>query len=214
MFFNLNLMRKFIYIIYRVFLFLIHKTSVFLSYIYLRFIFYVFNISCGEKIQVLGFPRFILGRNAHIVIGNNFKINSGSANPIGRNQRSLIYVGKSANVKIGNNVGMSSVAIVCQQSITIGDNVRIGGNTVIYDTDFHSLNSIERTAIPENKNNIKKKQIIIGNNVFIGGHCTILKGVQIGDNSIIGAGSVVTKSVPSNEIWGGNPVKFLADISR
>ena len=54
--------------------------------------------------------------------------------------------------------------------------------------------------------------VVIENNVFIGAHCIILKGVSIGENSIIGAGSVVTKNVPANQIWAGNPAKFIRKI--
>ena len=54
--------------------------------------------------------------------------------------------------------------------------------------------------------------VVIGGNVFIGARCIILKGVTIGENSIIGAGSVVTKSIPANEIWAGNPAKFIRKI--
>jgi len=61
-------------------------------------------------------------------------------------------------------------------------------------------------------NNTNQEAVIIENNVFIGAHSTILKGVRIGENSIIGACSVVTKSIPRNEIWGGNPAKFIRNI--
>ena len=54
--------------------------------------------------------------------------------------------------------------------------------------------------------------IAIGDNAFIGAHSTILKGVTIGANSIIGAASLVTTNIPDNEIWGGNPAKFIRKI--
>lgn len=54
--------------------------------------------------------------------------------------------------------------------------------------------------------------MVIEDNVFIGARCIILKGVTIGENSIVGAGSVVTKSIPANEIWAGNPAKFIRKI--
>lgn len=56
------------------------------------------------------------------------------------------------------------------------------------------------------------KPVTIKENAFIGAHSTILKGVTIGKNSIIGACSVVTKNVPDNEIWAGNPAKFVKKI--
>jgi len=54
--------------------------------------------------------------------------------------------------------------------------------------------------------------VSIGDQVFIGAHTTILKGVTIGENSIIGACSLVVNDIPSNEIWGGNPAKYLGKI--
>ena len=60
----------------------------------------------------------------------------------------------------------------------------------------------------------KYGKIKIGNNVFIGCNCTILPNVTIGDNSIVGAGSVVTKSIPSGEIWAGNPAHFITTIEK
>ena len=90
----------------------------------------------------------------------------------------------------------------------IGNNVIIGVGTQIRDTDNHSLNPFDRLNGLDWKNK-KTQPIKIGDNVFIGTNTIILKGVEIGDNCIIAAGSVVTKSIPENEIWGGNPAKFL-----
>ena len=112
-------------------------------------------------------------------------------------------------IKIGNNVGISNTCLYAAEEIEIGDNVRIGGDTRIYDTDFHSLDAKERES---KKETIKISPVRIKNNVFVGAHCLILKGVTIGENSIIAAGSVVTKDVPPNQIWGGNPAKCIREI--
>jgi maltose O-acetyltransferase len=73
-------------------------------------------------------------------------------------------------------------------------------------TAGHDLNPVDRYKTGY------AKPITIGDNVWIGGHCAIIGGVTIGDNSIIAAGSVVTKDVPGNTIFGGNPAKKLRDI--
>ena len=96
--------------------------------------------------------------------------------------------------------------------ITIGDNVTIGGNTVIYDTDFHSLNPEIRLNKSIDKLNAKSGKVTIKDNVFIGAHSTILKGVTIGFNSVVGACSVVTRDIPDNEIWAGNPAQFIKSV--
>lgn len=146
-------------------------------------------------------------------IGENFKINSRSnSNPIGRSSKCLFVVRENAILKIGNNVGMSGTAIVCQKEIEIDDNVKIGGNVCIYDTDFHALDPMLRQHPENDKKNTVRKKVTIKDNVFIGAHSTILKGVTIGENSIIGACSVITKDVPPNQIWAGNPAKFIREI--
>ncbi len=169
-----------------------------------------FQIRIGRNPTFNGIPKFVLKNTSSLIIGDDFRLNSGSRfNIIGRNQRSLIHVGPGASVVIGSNVGMSSVAIFCTESIIFGDGIRVGGNTVFYDTDFHSLDSNERCAIPEKLDTVMRAPIRIGNDVFIGAHSTILKGVSIGEKAIVGAGSVVTKDIPAGEIWAGNPARFI-----
>jgi len=107
-------------------------------------------------------------------------------------------------------LSMSNSAIVCVNSITIGDNVMIGGSCKIWDTDFHPIDPDMRKKDP-NKN-FKSRPIIIKDNAFIGGCSIILKGVTIGENAVIGAGSVVSKDVPANEIWAGNPARFIKKV--
>jgi acetyltransferase-like isoleucine patch superfamily enzyme len=139
---------------------------------------------------------------------NNGLIN----NMIGRQQPCFFVVWKNGELIIGNDVGISATAIVCWNRIEIHDHVKIGGGTVIYDTDFHSLDYKERSAKPEIYDNVKTAPIVIKSNVFICAHSTILKGVTIGENSIIGASSVVAKNIPNNEIWAGNPARFIKKI--
>jgi acetyltransferase-like isoleucine patch superfamily enzyme len=148
-------------------------------------------------------------------IGSQFEMNNGLYNNmIGRQQPCFFIVEKKGILTIGDNVGISATAIVCSNSVVIEDNVRIGGGTVIYDTDFHSLNYKERIAKPEIRINIKTVPVIIKRNAFIGSNCTILKGVTIGENSIVGASSVVSKNIPNNEIWGGNPARFIKKLEK
>lgn len=163
-----------------------------------------------KNFKTNGIPYIMVSRGGFFKIGEDFIINNGlDGNPIGRPQKCVFFINREANLIIGNNVGMSSTAIVCHNRIEIGNYVKIGGNVVIYDTDFHSLNPKDRLDRIKDVSNAKTKPIIIGNNVFIGAHSTILKGVTIGDNSIVGACSVVTKDIPANEIWGGNPAKCI-----
>ncbi|MEQ9308569.1 MAG: DapH/DapD/GlmU-related protein [Balneolaceae bacterium] len=90
--------------------------------------------------------------------------------------------------------------------VKIGDNCLIGPNVGIY-TAGHNIHPIDRHKSGN------AKSIIIGNNVWIGGHSVILGGVKVGNNSILAAGSVVTKDVPKNTIYAGNPAKKIKDIN-
>lgn len=145
-------------------------------------------------------------------IGKNFSMNNGiKGNPIGNYERCTIIIDKKANLSIGDNVGISQSAMIAQDDIIIGNNVKIGGGTCIYTSDFHSLDAeIRKTKL--DIINRKTAPVKIGDDVFIGAKCLILKGVTIGNKSIIGAGSVVTKNIPDSEIWAGNPAKFIRKI--
>lgn len=144
-------------------------------------------------------------------IGNKAKINSDKfKNVIGGDTRSSIVVRKNACLTIGENLRMSNSAIFCTDKITIGNNVMIGGSCKIWDTDFHPIDPDVRLRTPND--NFKTAPVTIGDNVFLGGFSIILKGVTIGDNSVVGAGSVVTRSIPPNQIWGGNPASFIKTL--
>lgn len=165
-----------------------------------------------SKFRSSGIPYVVVAKNGKFTIGSNFAMNNGiKGNPIGSYRRCTFFVNRNAQLTIGHHVGISQTALICNNSITIGNYVKIGGGVSIYDTDFHSLNADMRKSENDMKNRIDKP-IVIKDNVFIGAHAIILKGVTIGENSIIGAGAVVTKSIPANQIWAGNPAKFIKNV--
>lgn len=171
------------------------------------------SVEFERSLNINGPIRCDVKSSGRMSLSENVKINSGPFfNPIGRNQVSNFRVGHKANLVIGNGVGMSSVTIVCTKEILIGDNVHIGGNTVIYDTDFHSVSKEHRVNRKLDQMNTVAKPILIEDGAFIGAHCTILKGSKIGQNSVVGAGSVVAGTIPSNEIWAGNPARFIKSV--
>jgi acetyltransferase-like isoleucine patch superfamily enzyme len=176
-----------------------------------KLFFYLNGINYGKGLIIYGLTKINVTRRGEVQIGDNVKINSGdNYNIIGRQQKTIFWV--EGKLKIGNNTGLSSTAIICNHEIEIGENVVIGGNTVIYDTDFHSLKPDIRIDKTRDKQEAKKGKVTIENNVFIGSHSTILKGVTIGENSVIGACSLVSRDIPPNEIWGGNPIVFIKKI--
>lgn len=172
------------------------------------------GVKFNSSLVCNGIPQIDVHRTATFTIGNACIINSGLVyNPIGRYTPSFFMVRENATLKIGNNVGISSAALICQKEIIIDDNVKIGGGVCIYDTDFHSLNPSLRLDNNADQQDKKSNAVHIKSNVFIGAHSTILKGVTIGENAIIGACSVVARDVPDNEIWAGNPARFIKDLS-
>ncbi len=174
--------------------------------------FYANNVKFGRGLVSNGLPKVRISPGGHFRVGENLKMNNSvNYNLIGRQQPCSFVILKDAMLDIGNNVGMSSTAFFCSLQITIGDFVKFGGNCCVYDTDFHSLSYLDRQLRGPDLANTKSANVLIGNNVFVGAHTTILKGVTIGDNSIIGACSVVTKSIPTNQIWAGNPAKYIKD---
>lgn len=173
---------------------------------------FIGNNVAYKSFHTSGIPYVMVARGGKFSIGKNFAMNNGiKGNPIGCYERCTFFVDRGALLTIGDNVGMSQAALICHKSITIGNNVKIGGGVCIYDTDFHSLDPVVRRSSEDLKNRAEKP-VVIGNDVFIGAKSIILKGVTIGENSVIGAGSVVTKSVPANQIWAGNPAKFIRSI--
>lgn len=177
-----------------------------------KIIFVLNGVKINKGLVAFGIPKIIVTRRGNVKFGVNLMINSGqNHNIIGRNQKTIFWV--EGKLTIGDNVGMSSTAIICNHEIEIGDNVMIGGNTVIYDTNFHSLDPKKRQDKHLDRKNTKYGKVTIKNNVFIGAHTTILKGVTIDENSIIGACSVVSKDIPKNEVWAGNPAQFIRKIN-
>lgn len=159
-----------------------------------------------------GRPCVIIARGGSMHIGKKFAMNNGiKHNPIGAPQPCVFFVDKNCCLSIGENVGISQTALVAKDNLTIGNNVKIGGGTCVYTTDFHSLDAQVRASSDDSKYS-KKAPVVIEDNVFVGAKSIILKGVTIGRNSIVGAGSVVTKSIPANEIWAGNPARFIRKI--
>lgn len=165
------------------------------------------HVSYDKSLDIRG--RIKIHGNGNIQIGRNVKINSSEeSNPIGGETYTVLAL-KGGKIIIGDNVGMSNVAIVSQKSVEIESDVLLGGSVKIYDTDFHSLDLERRRNRQKSDEMPESKAVIIKRGAFIGAHSIILKGVTIGEGAIIGAGSVVSKDVPANEVWAGNPARSI-----
>ncbi len=164
-----------------------------------------------HKVNLNGLTYINIEDNTKVIIEDGFIINSGIISGID-GYSSKICVKKGAKLYLGKNSGMTNTIIQCYNNITIGENVNIGAGCLIMDTNFHSTNWKARLDRKTDGIDAKTAPVKIGNVCFIGARSIICKGVTIGDHSMIAAGSVVIKDVPANEVWGGNPAKFIKKI--
>ena len=184
---------------------LISFTNTIYNYIVLKYRHVVFGVNS----KINGRIYCVSNSKQGIIIGDNVTINSClKSNPIGGNERTILFAKGDGKISIGNNCGISNSAIFATKHIKICDNVLIGGNVKIYDTDFHWVDYNKRI----NKEGGQSAEILIKDGAFIGAHSIILKGVTIGERSVIGANSVVTKDIPSDELWAGNPARFIRKL--
>lgn len=135
-------------------------------------------------------------------------LSSFSSNMLGLYQRCIIVARYGGKIEIGENCGISGSTIYAWQSIKIGDYTRVGANCKIIDNDFHPI-ELEYRHKALNEKYTRRAPIVIGNDCFIGMNSIILKGTTLGDNVIVGAGSVVHGTFPSNCIIAGNPAKIV-----
>lgn len=171
---------------------------------------FIFGVKAGSRAKVWGKVYFHRFPGSQIKIGSNVRIIS-SPYRYAFNifpQSKLRTFSSSAKIIIGDGVGFNSVSIVARsQTITIGDGTMIGGNCQVMDTDGHPLWPAEsRWEYPGTEHDAP---VNIGKNVFIGLNVIILKGVTIGDNAVIAAGSVVCKDVPTNALAAGVPAAIV-----
>ena len=149
------------------------------------------KISCGKNTCIRG-ELLVFAYGGKISIGN------------------YCYIGEGSRIWSG-------------EMVEIGNNVLISHNVNIIDTNSHELNEVERHETfkkiifeghPSKKGSIQTGKIVIGNNVWINFNSIILKGVSIGEGSIIAAGSMVTKDVPPYTVVGGNPAVIIKNIKQ
>ena len=167
---------------------------------------YWWRVNIGGRCVFRGTTIFRLLPGSKITIGRRCAFNSNHrSNLIGVYSPCMIStISRCARIEIGEGCGFSGTVIGAALSIKLGRNVRCGANTLITDSDWHADDS--RTGAD--------KPVEIGNNVWLGYGVKVLKGVKIGDNSLIGAGSVVTRDIPANVIAAGNPCRVIKIIEN
>ena len=176
------------------------------------------NIIFGDNVNILGkLPYFKLFKGSSCNIGNNVVINSDFKNSnTSLSNRCKFVLGYTGSLSIGENSMLNGCCITAYKNIQIGKNCQIASFTLITDTDFHPVNPLEREKQVKREkydiNTVNKRDVIIGDNVWIGWGSIILKGSVIGNNSVVGAGSLVSGKFPDNVVIGGNPAKIIKEI--
>lgn len=119
------------------------------------------------------------------------------------------HVDYGINLEIGENFFSNyNLTVLDSGKVKIGDDVRIGPNVGLYSVN-HPVDPEERKTDME-----YGLPITIGNNVWLGGHVVVCPGVTIGDNAVVGAGSVVVKDIPANTVAVGNPARVVKHIGK
>ena len=164
----------------------------------------------GEN-SYIGYPCSLQGgASDRIIIGNNTCIQSNSILSCTAERDGCLY---NPTLKIGDNctIGEYNHFTACGK-IQIGDGLLTGRNVLISDNSHGGLSSEEAEIPPVKRKLLSKGEIKIGNNVWLGDRVTVLSGVTIGDNVIVGVGSVVLTDIPSNSIAVGAPAKVVKKL--
>lgn len=179
------------------------------------------KVKYGKNLLLKGVPVIFNKSGAELSIGEGVTIKSSFlSNLVGLYSRTIVVTrAPGAYIRIGNNVGMSGVTIYARKGIEIGDNTAIGGNTKILDNDFHPIEVEERNRLLADKNGgdsdlVPAKPIKIGKNCFIGCNAIILKGTELGDGCVVGAGAVVSGKFEKNSVIVGNPARVIRTLGE
>lgn len=177
------------------------------------------KIKYGKNLLLKGMPVIFNKSGAEITIGESVTIKSSFlSNLVGLYSRTIIVTrAPGAYIHIGNNVGISGATIYARKGIEVGDNTAIGGNVKILDNDFHPIEVETRNKLMADSRGgdsdlVPAREIRIGKNCFIGCNSIILKGTELGDGCVVGAGAVVAGKFEPNSVIVGNPARMIKKL--
>lgn len=157
---------------------------------------YAGRLRCGKDVVILG--RLSLARGTRLSLGDRARVRRG------------VIVNGGGAVRVGSDTLLNGCWIGARTSVTIGDWCLIS-DCDITDSDYHNLEPHLRHESPGGRTD---RPIAIGNNVWIGAHAMLLKGTHVGDDSVVGAGSVVRGAVPEGVVVMGNPATVVKEFNR
>lgn len=158
------------------------------------------HVTLHAPLRCDGAGRVALGADVHLGYHGAPRLGDGEVCLQARGPAAVITVG--AGTAFSNNV-----QVIAETAVTIGPRCLLGDGVLILDSDFHDLSAEGRHCRPA-----ATAPVVLEANVFIGSRAIILKGVTIGKDSVVGAGSVVVRSIPAGVIAAGNPAKVLRPL--
>lgn len=164
------------------------------------------GVETSASALIHGLPHIKIKSGGRIILGDGATLNvSRWSNPLNDTRGMNLHAGSGAIIRFCKNSGASTSKIIAHSGIHIGEGSLIGAGCLICDSDMHEVPL--GADMP-----VKCAPIHIGNQVFIGANCTILKGVTIGDGAVVGAGSVVTGDIPPATLTAGQPARVLREL--
>lgn len=180
---------------------------------FIKYFLYQYKLKQLKKKSIIG-ERFVFNLNTEVSSRNKYDIKI-EDNVMLYGQLVSMDGGK---IKIGQYTNIrEGCKVFCSNSISIADNVIFADNVIISDTNHHPIHPKDRLKMIASGwssdlwswKNAKSIPVVIESNVWLGQYSRVLKGVRIGENSIIASNSVVTKDVPANSIVAGNPAVIV-----
>ncbi len=182
-----------------------------LAYPRLRLLFAVNGIAWGRGWRLFGAPIVQKYRGSLMQFGDGLSLRSATrANPMAPNHPVVLATLRpDAVLSAGARFAMTGGCLCAAELVQIGDDVVVGANAIIVDTDFHPLEAGQRLVAG---NDGMCAPTIIEDGVFVGMNAMILKGSRIGRCSVIGAGSVVSGEIPAGVVAAGNPARVIREL--
>jgi len=171
------------------------------------------GVRLGERVMFYGSPLLQKHPDSTISVGGRVVLCSDSrftALALNHPVR-IATIRAGASIVIGADTGISGACIVSAVRVSIGSNVLLGANVSIFDTDFHPTAPVNRRH-SDNSADIKTAPVQIRDNVFVGTGAIIMRGTDIGRDSVVAAGSVVRGHFPAGAVIAGNPAKIVGSV--